>query len=138
MSNNEIEVLESNLPPGDSEKSAAEIRLNAVIRKLLEISQGSGNDLGGNVLSNRQCLLVEYSDSAVIETVNDGVEYRFWFRKESKQYYVDAVEVDADGMDVDYLKWHGDEDAILSRLENCLSGKKVFDGLGQVAWEFAN
>jgi len=138
MSNNEIEVLESNLPPGDSEKSAAEIRLNAVIRKLLEISEGSGNDLGGDVLLNRQCLLVEYSDSAVIETVNGGVEYKFWFRKESKQYYVDAVEVDADVMGVDYLKWCGDEDAILSKLENCLSGKNVFDGLGQVAWAFAN
>jgi len=129
MSENKTEM---HLPPGANEKSAAETRLSSVIRKLLEISEGSGDDvdLGGDVSFD--------SESLMIQVDNEEAEYKFWFRmkEESNQYFVSEVEVDAAITGVD-LKWVGDEDDILSILEDCLSGEDVWEDLKPGALAFA-
>lgn len=107
-----------------------ELRLSGVVRKLLEISEGSDGDadLGSNVYVD--------SESLMIQAHNDGIDYKFWLstHEESKQYFVSDVEVEGAGTGVD-LKWSGDEDDILSILEDCLSGEGVWGDLKAVAWE---
>ncbi len=80
MSENKTEM---HLPPGANEKSAAETRLSSVIRKLLEISEGSGDDvdLGGDVSFDSEFLMIQVD--------NNEVEYKFWFKTndESNQYF---------------------------------------------------
>lgn len=129
MSENKKEM---HLPPGASEKSTGEIRLSSVIRKLLEISDGSGDDvdLGGNVCFDNESLMIQAD--------NEGVEYKFWFKTndESNQFFVSEVEVDAAVTGVS-LTWSGTEDDILSILEDCLSGEEVWEDLKPVAFTFA-
>lgn len=115
-----------------AELNDLELRLSGVVRKLLEISDGSDGDadLGSSVCFD--------SESLMIQACNHGVDYKFWFstHEESKQYFVSEVEVEGAGTGVD-LKWSGDEDDILSILEDCLSGEEVWEDLKSTAWAFA-